>query len=111
MKFAISLAVILVTLQPVWAASESKAQIVELQVTEKGVEPSSADVSPGTRITLKVTRRTNATCATQIKIPAKKLKKDLPLNQTVSIELGSLEKGEIRFACGLDMMSGHILVK
>lgn len=109
MSFLVLLALVF---NPVaFADSSERPQVLNISVTEKGFEPTSFDVSPGTSVTLKVTRKTDATCATQIKIPAKKLKKDLPLNQTVSIELGKLDKGEIRFACGMDMLSGHILVK
>lgn len=111
MKFAFGIIAVLTSTQLVWAVTHEKIQIVEIQVTEKGFEPSSFDVSPGTVVTLKVTRKTDTTCATQIKIPAKKLKKDLPLNQTVSIDIGKLEKGEIRFTCGMDMISGKILVQ
>ncbi len=87
-----------------------KHQDVDLQVTEKGFEPSQIDVKPGTSVTLKVTRKTDSTCATSISIPSKNMKKDLPLNQTVNIDLGKLDKGEVRFACGMDMVSGHILI-
>lgn len=111
MKQTIGIFVLLISLQPVWAMADSKSQIVELQVTEKGFEPSSVDVKPGTPFTLKVTRKTDATCAKQIKIRAKGITKDLPLNKTVNIELGTLEKGEVRFACGMDMVSGHLVVQ
>lgn len=87
-----------------------KHQDIELLVTEKGFEPSQIDVKPGTAVTLNVTRKTDSTCATAIQIPSKKIKKDLPLNKTVSVNLGKLEKGEIRFACGMDMVSGQIVV-
>lgn len=98
-------------MQPLMAASStSKSQIVELQVTEKGFEPSTVDVNPGVPVVLKITRKTDATCATSIKIPAKNIKKDLPLNKAVSVEVGKLEKGEIRFACGMDMITGVIHV-
>ena len=94
-------------------ASPPKAQHkdVVLQVTEKGFEPSQIDVASGTDVTLKVTRKTDSTCATEISVPSKKLKKALPLNQTVSVDLGRLEKGEVRFACGMDMISGQVIVK
>ena len=94
-------------------AAQTKAvrKEIVLQVTEKGFEPAQLDVSPGTDVTLKVTRKTDSTCATEISIPSKKLKKALPLNQTVSVDLGKLEKGEIRFACGMNMVSGQIVVK
>jgi plastocyanin domain-containing protein len=84
---------------------------IDLQVTENGFEPHQIDVPPGTDVTLRVTRKTDATCATAIAIPAKKLKKELPLNKTVSIELGKLPNGQLGFACGMGMLKGQILVQ
>src|SRR5438128_2666411 len=87
-------------------------QMVEISVTEKGFEPSSIDVKPGHPVQLNITRKTDSTCSTSIQIPAKKIKRELPLNKTVSIDLGKLEKGEIKFGCGMNMMdSGKIYVK
>ncbi|MGE4130536.1 MAG: cupredoxin domain-containing protein [Bdellovibrionales bacterium] len=107
---SIALAIICaLNLQP--AIAETKAQVVELQVTEKGFEPSSVNMKPGVPVVLKVTRKTDSTCATQIKIQSKKIKKDLPLNKPVTIALGKLDKGEIRFGCGMDMITGQIFVK
>lgn len=93
------------------AKKDSPKTKVQLAVTESGFEPKSIDVKPGSDVVLEVTRKTDVTCSTQIQIPAKKIKKDLPLNKPVTIALGRLEKGEIRFACGMDMDSGQILVK
>jgi plastocyanin domain-containing protein len=92
------------------AATEVKRQDIDLKVTEKGFEPNQIDVKPGTNVTLKVTRTTDSTCATAIRIPSKKMSKELPLNKTIIMELGKLDKGEIRFACGMDMVSGQIFV-
>ena len=100
-----------VSISTAHAAEPTTNQVVNLSVTEKGFEPNSIDVKPGDPVTLKVTRKTDSTCATQIKIPSRKIKKDLPLNKTVTIDLGKLEKGEIRFACGMNMVTGKILVR
>lgn len=87
------------------------AQVIQLSVTEKGFVPDKIKVKPGTHVILKVTRKTDSTCATQIKISEKKIKEELPLNKEVSIDLGTLEKGKIGFACGMDMVSGIIVVE
>lgn len=85
---------------------------VELSVTENGFEPSTVNVKPGSHVVLKITRKTDSTCAKEVQIPSKKIKTELPLNKTVSIEVGKLEKGEIRFGCGMNMMvGGKIFVK
>lgn len=85
---------------------------VNLTVTEKGFEPNKIDVVPDKPVRLSITRKTDDTCSTSIQVPAMKLKKDLPLNKTVLIDLGKLAKGELRFGCGMNMMdSGMIYVK
>ena len=68
-------------------------------------------VKPGTHVILKVTRKTDSTCATEIKITEKKIKKDLPLNKEVSADVGVLEKGQIKFACGMNMITGYIIAE
>ena len=92
--------------------AKDQALEVKLSVTANGFEPNKIDVPPQKPVTLQVTRTTDDTCATEIQIPSLKLRKKLPLNKTVSIDLGRLEKGEIRFGCGMNMMdSGMIYVK
>lgn len=85
-------------------AKASKQKTIDLTVTEKGFEPKSVDVKPGTDVTLNVTRKTDITCAKQVQVPSKNIKVDLPLNQPVKVALGKLAKGEVRFGCGMDMM-------
>ena len=109
MKTIVFAMLLTMNLQPTLAYA--KDQIVELQVTEKGFEPNSVDVKPGVPVVLKVTRKTDSTCATQIKIHPKNITKDLPLNKPITIALGKLDKGEIRFGCGMDMITGNIVVR
>lgn len=91
--------------------AKESPQTISLQVTENGFEPNNIKVKPGTHVILKVTRKTDKTCATAIQIKDKKIKKELPLNKEVSIDLSNLEKGDVRFACGMDMISGHIVAE
>lgn len=85
---------------------------IELKVTETGFEPSEIKVTPGTHVILNVTRTTDRTCATEIQVKKKKIKASLKdLNKMVSVDLGVVQKGNIRFACGMDMISGHVIVE
>ncbi len=94
------------------SAGAAEKQVVEVQALETGFTPKQIDVKPGIPVTLNVTRKTEDTCWAQIQVPSKKIKVDLPVNKTVSLDLGKLEKGEIKFGCGMNMMdSGKILVK
>ncbi len=89
--------------------AKDDAQIVEIKVTESGFEPSSIDVKSGDNVKLKVTRTTDATCATEMKV--KNVKKKLPLNEPVTIDLGKIKKGSLGFSCGMDMLKGEIVAK
>ncbi|MBC7740655.1 MAG: cupredoxin domain-containing protein [Bdellovibrionaceae bacterium] len=86
-------------------------QVIEIQATEKGFEPQDISVKSGVPIILKVTRKTDDTCATDIEFKSKKIKKKLPLNKSVRIDLGTLAKGDVPFACGMKMFKGMIHVQ
>ncbi len=85
-------------------------QTIDVLVTKNGFESNTINVKQGVPTILRVKRTTEATCATQIAVPAQKLKKDLPLNQEVLVDLGTPAKGEIRFSCGMDMIQGQVHV-
>lgn len=81
----------------------------KMLVTEKGFEPSTLKVKAGTPITLKITRKTNATCAREITIPSQKMRVDLPLDKEVTVKVASLQKGEVKFGCAMDLMIGGVM--
>ncbi len=91
--------------------TKEAVQNISLAVTENGFEPSAIKVKSGVHVILKVTRKTDTTCATQIVFKEKKIKTDLPLNKEVSVDLGILKKADISFACGMDMLKGKVLVQ
>ncbi|OYZ21745.1 MAG: hypothetical protein B7Y39_08555 [Bdellovibrio sp. 28-41-41] len=93
------------------AYAKDKPQTISLSVTENGFEPSEIKVKPGTHVILKVTRKTDQTCATEIQIKEKKIKQKLDKDKVATVDIGTLQKGDIRFACGMDMISGHIIAE
>lgn len=109
MKHILIAALIILDFQ-IGHAKEEK-QTINLKVTEKGFEPSEIKVKPGTHLVLKVTRVTDDTCATEIQIKEKKIKQKLDKDREVTIDVGTLKKGDVKFACGMDMVSGHIIAE
>lgn len=87
------------------------AGAIAIAVTENGFEPAVVNVSKGEPVTLVVTRKTEKTCATEFVMSEHNIKKDLPLNQPVEITFTPTQAGEIRYACGMDMLSGKVIVK
>ena len=85
-------------------------RVVEMAVTEKGFEPSKVKVKKGEKVRLVVTRKTNATCATEIIIAEHGINKELPLDKAVTVELTPKKSGEIRYACGMGHVAGILFV-
>ena len=84
---------------------------VELAVTERGFEPAEVQAKKGVPLTLVVTRKTDVTCAKEIVIADQNIRKTLPLNEAVEMTFTPGDSGEIRYACGMDMITGRIVVR
>lgn len=89
---------------------KEKVQKITVTVTENGFEPNEIKVKDKSHVILQITRKTETTCATNIMLKDLNIKKDLPLNQQVDVDLGVLKKGDISFACGMNMITGHIII-
>jgi hypothetical protein len=83
---------------------------VEMAVTEDGFVPSKVKARKGERLRLVVTRRTDRTCATEIVVKEYGIRQPLPLGKAVTVELTPARSGEIRYACGMDHVSGIVFV-
>jgi plastocyanin domain-containing protein len=95
-----------------FAAEARVARIVEITVSEAGFEPSPIKVKKGEPLKLKVTRKTEQTCATELVIKSAKINVPLPLNKTVEIPFTPDKTGELKYGCAMGMMiSGVLLVE
>jgi plastocyanin domain-containing protein len=83
---------------------------VEMQVTEDGFVPSKIKANKGEKLRLVITRKTNRTCATEIVIKEAGVNTKLPLDKTVTVEVTPKKSGELKYACGMDMITGVIFV-
>ena len=90
---------------------ERGVRTFDLSVTEDGFVPSRLVVNTGEKVRLVVTRKTNATCAKEIVIRDHGIDRPLPLDQAVAVEFTPKKAGEIRFACGMDHVSGIAFVR
>ena len=84
---------------------------IRVTVTEKGFEPARVTMRAGTPSRLTFVRTTDATCATEVAIPSLNIKRALPLNQPVEIEVTPEKSGDIAFACGMGMFRGTLVVQ
>lgn len=92
------------------ASASAPAQTFSVKVTEKGFEPSSLSVRAGIPARLTFTRVTDQTCATEIVFPDRNLRRALPLNEAVHVELTPVA-GALTFVCGTNMFRGTVAVR
>jgi plastocyanin domain-containing protein len=83
---------------------------VNVSVTGDGFEPSKVKAKKGEKVRLVVTRKTNSTCAKEIVVKDHGIHQPLPLEKAVSVEFTPAKSGEIRFACGMDHVSGVVFI-
>lgn len=83
---------------------------VEIAVTDEGFEPSKIKAKKGEKVRLVVTRKTDSTCAKEIVIKDQGINQPLPLQKTVTVEFTPAKSGEIRYACGMDHVSGVVFI-
>jgi plastocyanin len=84
---------------------------VTVAVTEEGFVPAEIPAKAGQAITLVVTRKTDATCAKEIVFADLGVTKELPLDQAVEVTVTPTKTGDLRFACGMDMIAGKLVVQ
>ena len=93
------------------AASQAQEQRVSIRVTNKGFEPSTVKVEVGRPVVMVVTRTTEKTCAKEIVIQERKIHQALPLDRAVEIRFTPRKRGTLRYACGMDMIAGTLVVR
>ena len=91
--------------------TSTQNQSAAISVTENGFEPANVTLKAGTPAKLTFTRKTDATCATEVVFPDFNIKKALPLNQPVTIQFTPKKTGALSYACGMNMLRGQVMVR
>ncbi|MEO6723929.1 MAG: efflux RND transporter periplasmic adaptor subunit [Blastocatellia bacterium] len=92
-------------------SSKAKTQTVNVLLTEKGFEPDSIKLRKGVPTRVTFTRKVEVSCGTEVVIPDYGIKRELPFNQPVVAEFTPDKTGEIKFACGMDMLKGKLIIR
>jgi plastocyanin domain-containing protein len=89
---------------------ENGVRTVKMEVTDDGFVPSKVKVNKGEKVRFVITRKTERTCATEIVIKDHGINTPLPLDKAVTVEFTPKKSGEIRYACGMDHISGIVFI-
>lgn len=83
--------------------------LVDIKV-EGGYSPSTISIPKGKTTKISFTRSDPSTCLEEVVLSDFKIRKFLPLNQKVTIEVMPQKVGEFQFSCGMNMFHGRIIV-
>lgn len=79
-------------------------------IVEGGYSPETISLPLGKTIKLNFLRKDPSSCLEEVVLPDFRVRKYLPLNQKVTIELMPKKTGEFPFSCGMNMFHGKIIV-
>jgi plastocyanin domain-containing protein len=80
-----------------------------IEVGKSGYQPDAIEAKAGESLVLQFTRTADTECGRYIKV-ADGEQVELPMNEPVAVPLTMPADGEVRFACGMDMMTGVVKV-
>ena len=80
-------------------------------VVEGGYTPETISIPRGRTTKVNFIRKDPTSCLEEVVLGDFKVRKYLPLNQKVTVELTPQQTGEFTYACGMNMYHGKIIVK
>jgi plastocyanin domain-containing protein len=75
-----------------------------------GYQPEVISIPKGKTTKINFLRRDPSSCLEEVVLSDFKIRKYLPLNQKVSVEITPQKVGEYQFACGMNMFHGKVKV-
>lgn len=87
------------------------ADAIKITIGPNGFQPASVKADAAKSLTLAITRAAQPNCGNRIVFPSLGIARDLPLGETILIELPAQPAGELRFTCGMGMYKGQIVVE
>lgn len=79
-------------------------------IVEGGYTPNIIQIPKGKTTKISFTRKDPSSCLEEVVLGDFKIRKFLPLNKKVTVEVTPQKEGEFGFACGMNMFHGKIIV-
>lgn len=80
-------------------------------IVEGGYSPNVISIPKGKTTKLNFIRKDPSSCLEEVVLGDFKIRKRLPLNQKVSVEITPRQSGEFGYVCGMNIYHGKIIVK
>ncbi|MCX6706018.1 MAG: cupredoxin domain-containing protein [Candidatus Woesebacteria bacterium] len=80
-------------------------------IVDGGYKPSVIKIKKNQKTKISLLRKDENSCLEEFIFPDFKIKKYLPLNEKVEIEITSTKVGMFKFHCGMNMFNGKVIVE
>lgn len=84
---------------------------VEVEVGAHGYTPSEVTATAGEALHLVFRRTTDEGCGQELVLPDLDVRRDLPLNEPVAVDVTMPASGSLAFTCGMGMYQGALVVR
>lgn len=110
---ALALAPVAGATEPAPAAESAPAEVAPIEVIVRGgrYEPAEIVVKAGEPVKLRFVRQEWNSCTQHVVFPTLDLRRELPPEQPVIVDLPALPAGETPFRCGMGMVHGKIVAR
>ncbi|MEK7061669.1 MAG: cupredoxin domain-containing protein [Patescibacteria group bacterium] len=80
-------------------------------IVDGGYSPEVISIMKGKTIKINFIRHDPNSCLEEVVLSDFKIRKYLPLNQKITVEITPQKSGEFQYSCGMNMFHGKIIVK
>lgn len=99
-----------------WFFLMKKEEIAEVSesvdiTVDGGYEPDVISIPKGKTTKITFLRRDPSSCLEEVVLSGFKIRKFLPLNKKVTVEVTPQKSGEFPFSCGMNMFHGKLIVR
>lgn len=91
--------------------AQSKAREIEITVENGRYTPARVTITEGENVRLKFLRKEHNACTKEVVFPSLNIRRELPPDTPVYVDLPELKPGEVGFQCGMSMVKGVVLVE
>lgn len=95
---------------PVAATREGDKQTIEITV-DGGYKPAVVELERGVKADLVFVRKDGSACFDEVVLPDFGVRTHLPVNKPHTITIDPANSGEYKYACGMNMFFGKVIVK
>lgn len=86
-------------------------QVIAVTADERGFTPAAIETQHGSKLTLRFTRTTDATCADKVVFPEAGIEQALPLKQPVDVIVPTDKARTLAFQCGMGMFKSAVVIR